>query len=114
YLIKNKKLLKECHITLIEHIITTKSWWDTVDAIATHLVGELFAKYPHLITEKGDNWLRLENIWLQRSMILFQLKYKEKTNEDLLYSIIKQLKHIDEFFIQKAIGWSLREHSKTN
>lgn len=114
YLVKNKKHLEAHHIELIEYLITTKSWWDTVDAIASHLVGELFAKFPHLLENIGDNWLRSENIWLQRSMILFQLKYKEKTNDALLYSIIQQLKPIDEFFIQKAIGWALREYSKTN
>lgn len=114
YLVKHKKRLKEQHIDLIEYLIITKSWWDTVDALASHVVGELFSKYPHLITKRGEKWLNSKNIWLQRTMILFQLKYKEETDEELFYSIIKKLKEIDEFFIQKAIGWALREYSKTN
>lgn len=114
YLIRNKKYLQEDHISLLEYLITTKSWWDTVDAIASHLVGTLFQNFPHLIKKHGGKWLQSNNIWLKRTMILFQLKYKENTDEKLLYLTIKQLQHIDEFFIQKAIGWALREYSKTN
>lgn len=112
-LIKQKNQLVESDIDLIETLITTKSWWDTVDLIASHLVGALFEKEPHLLTTYGEKWLHSGNIWLQRSMIIFQLKYKEKTDEALLFSTIRRLKHIDEFFIQKAIGWALREYSKT-
>lgn len=114
YLIKHKKHLQEKHIPLLQYIIMTKSWWDTIDSIASHLVGSLFQNFPHLIKEVGAKWLQSENIWLQRVMIIFQLKYKDKTDEALLFSTIQQLKHIDEFFIQKAIGWALREYSKTN
>lgn len=114
YLVKHKKRLTDHHIELLEYMITTKSWWDTVDAIASHLVGNVFQTYPQLILEKGDEWLSSNHLWLQRTMILFQLKYKNQTNEKRLYSIINRLKHIEEFFIQKAIGWALREYSKTN
>ena len=114
YLVKFKRHLTLDHVDLIEFMITTKSWWDTVDAIASHLVGTLFAKYPALIEGRGNKWLTSNNIWLQRSMILFQLKYKKETDQALLFSTINQLKGIDEFFIQKAIGWALREYSKTN
>ena len=55
-----------------------------------------------------------ENIWLQRASILFQLNYRSETNEKLLYQYILELKSSNEFFIQKAIGWALREYSKTN
>ncbi|MCJ8008816.1 DNA alkylation repair protein [Lederbergia wuyishanensis] len=114
YLVKKKKYLLETDIELMEYLIVTKSWWDTVDLIASHLVGELFSKHPHLIKTYGEKWIASDNMWLQRTMILFQLKYKNKTDEQLLYSYISRTSHIDEFFIQKAIGWSLREYSKTN
>ncbi|MBS4210370.1 DNA alkylation repair protein [Bacillus sp. FJAT-50079] len=113
-LVRNKKKLEVEHLDLLQFLIEKKSWWDTVDTIATHLVGALFSKYPHLIKERGERWLQSDNIWLKRTMILFQLKYKEQTDVDLLFSIIKQTSHLKEFFIQKAIGWSLREYSKTN
>lgn len=114
YLVRNKKHMQKEQMELTEYLITTKSWWDTVDAIASHLVGTLYQLYPNLIKEREEEWLRSDNIWLKRTMIIFQLKYKEKTDEGLLFSIIQQTKHIDEFFIQKAIGWSLREYSKIN
>lgn len=114
YLVKNKQWLTDKHVDLIEYLITTKSWWDTVDLIASHLVGIVFSKYPYLIKERGEVWLDSENMWLRRSMLLFQLKYKEETDKELLFLIIRQTSHIDEFFIQKAIGWVLREYSKTN
>lgn len=114
FLVKKKKHLNESHLDLIESLIITKSWWDTVDLIASHLVGTIFSKSPEFIQSRGRVWINSDNIWLQRSMLLFQLKYKEKTDKELLFSIIRQTKHIEEFFIQKAIGWALREYSKTN
>ena len=114
YLVKYKKKLIETDIDLLEYLIVNKSWWDTVDLIASHLVGSLLLKYPNFINERGDDWVNSDNMWLKRTMILFQLKYKNQTNETLLFSIIDQTAHINEFFIQKAIGWALREYSKTN
>jgi 3-methyladenine DNA glycosylase AlkD len=61
-----------------------------------------------------DVWAISENLWLRRAALLFQLKYKGKTNEEVLYHYIKQNADSKEFFIQKAIGWALREFSKTN
>jgi len=114
YLKKNKKKLTEDSIETIEYLIANKSWWDTVDLIATHLVGELFKQYPHFINRYREKWQDSNNIWLQRSLILFQLKYKEMTDEALLFEIINKNLGSEEFFINKAIGWVLREYSKTN
>jgi 3-methyladenine DNA glycosylase AlkD len=107
-----KKLPKDM-ILFSEKLITTKSWWDSVDSIAP-LVGELARKYPEIIEETIDGWAVDDNFWLRRSAILFQLKYKQQTNEDLLYDYIGKNADSKEFFIQKAIGWALREYSKTN
>lgn len=54
------------------------------------------------------------NMWLQRASILFQLNYRQQTNEQLLFNYILELQHSKEFFIQKAIGWALREYAKHN
>ncbi len=107
-----KKLPKDV-IPFLEGLITTKSWWDSVDSIAP-LVGELARKYPEVIEETINRWSVDVNFWLRRSAILFQLKYKNQTNEALLYDYIVKNADSKEFFIQKAIGWALREHSKTN
>jgi 3-methyladenine DNA glycosylase AlkD len=53
-------------------------------------------------------------MWLNRSAILFQLGYKQKTNFEILKSECEKHKYSNEFFIQKAIGWALREFAKTN
>lgn len=107
-----KKMPKDT-ILLLERLITTKSWWDSVDSIAPQ-VGELARKYPELVEENINHWSKHDNFWLRRASILFQLKYKNETNEALLYEYMVKNADSKEFFIQKAIGWALREYSKTN
>jgi 3-methyladenine DNA glycosylase AlkD len=114
YIEKSLKKLQKSNLLLMEKLITTKSWWDTVDALAPKPIGYIAAQHPEVINEKIYHWAENENMWLRRSAILFQLKYKEKTNEELLFQYIKNNAHDKEFFIQKAIGWALREYSKTN
>jgi 3-methyladenine DNA glycosylase AlkD len=97
-----------------ESLIISKSWWDTVDFIAATLVGDYFRKFPEMISPVTGRWMDSGNIWLQRSCILFQLKYKKDTNTALLASFIQPLAKSKEFFIAKAIGWALREYSKTD
>jgi 3-methyladenine DNA glycosylase AlkD len=101
-------------IELIEFMVTNKSWWDTVDWIASHLAGSYFKMFPDQILTKTDDWMASGNMWLQRTCILFQLKYKNATDTDLLFRFSEELRESKEFFIQKAIGWALRELSKTN
>lgn len=100
--------------TLFEYMILNKSWWDTVDMIAARLVGPVFRRYNELIVPYTEKWMYYGNMWLQRSAILFQLKYKKETDTELLFSYIQALADSREFFIQKAIGWVLREYSKTD
>lgn len=107
------KNMRTSDLGMIEFMITTKSWWDTVDHIAKHHAGKYFSMYPEKLGTI-DTWLESGNVWLIRSAILFQLGYKEKTNEDLLSSIIERSLGSKEFFINKAIGWALREYGKTN
>jgi len=109
-----KKDIQKEDIHAIKHIITTKSWWDTVDLIATNYLGTYLLKFPENRDSIIDTWRNDENMWLNRSCLLFQLKYKDQTNFKLLKSLIRQYQPNNEFFIQKAIGWSLRQYSKTN
>jgi 3-methyladenine DNA glycosylase AlkD len=105
---------KKDDILLIEKLLITNSWWDSVDTIAKNILGEYLLEYP-LETEKViGRFSNSENMWLNRSAILFQLGYKGKTNFDLLKSECEKHKKSNEFFIQKAIGWALREYGKTN
>jgi len=105
-------LLKDDDLQSLRKLIITKSWWETVDSIDA-IVGKLILNYRHLEKEMLK-WSKDENIWLRRVSIDFQLQYKEKTNQKLFEQIIVNNFGTDEFFINKAIGWSLREYSKTN
>ncbi len=114
YIEKSLKKLTKDDLPLMEKLITTKSWWDTVDMLAQKPVGTIAAKWPEVIPETIEGWAYGDHLWLRRTALLFQLKYKEKTDEELLYRFILHNAGDTEFFIQKAIGWALREYSKTN
>jgi 3-methyladenine DNA glycosylase AlkD len=114
YMEKSLKKLQKVDLVLMEGLMTTKSWWDTVDAISPKLVGEIAKRFPEVIGETINAWPGHDNMWLRRAALLFQLKYKQETKEELLFRYIRQNADSKEFFIQKAIGWALREYSKTN
>jgi len=113
-LVKMKKQLGHDAIYLYEKLIPDQGWWDTVDLIAPTLVGYHLLQYPGERAAYVNKWINSGNIWLQRSAILFQLKYRSGTDTRLLTSVILRLKDSKEFFIRKAIGWILREYSKTD
>jgi len=111
-LYKNK--VDASFIVLYKQLITTKSWWDTVDGIAANLAGSLFKKYPEMIKSHTEKWQASGNMWLQRTALLFQLNYKADTDVELMFALIRRNLGSKEFFINKAIGWILREYSKTD
>lgn len=110
-----KKIKKEApdFIDFLEEMILTKSWWDTVDWISK-LVNWHFKKNPDLTVPITEKWMVSNNIWLQRTAIIFQRYYKTDTNADLLFKYILQLADSKEFFIQKGAGWALRDYAKVN
>lgn len=97
----------------VENLTVTKSWWDSVDSISP-IVGYICAKFPEVRELYVEKWIYAQNIWLKRVSILYQLKYKEKTDTDFLRKAILNNFDTNEFFVDKAIGWALREYSKTN
>lgn len=105
---------KKEDIHLIEKLIITNSWWDSVDTIAKNILGQFLLEYPLETKKVISRFSNSENMWLNRSAILFQLGYKEKTNFYLLQLEGEKHKNSNAFFIQKAIGWALREYAKTN
>jgi len=109
---KNKSRLTPSHIEFVLDLIKSKSWWDSIDTLVPNIVAWLLREYPELIDEYVPSWIVSENIWINRTAILFQLKYKKDTDFELQKEIIDSLKNKKEFFVKKAIGWSLREYSK--
>jgi 3-methyladenine DNA glycosylase AlkD len=99
-------------IKTIEFMLITKSWWDTVDSIASGTVGVQFQRFPDVREKVLPKWRTSDNFWLRRTAILFQLNYKKETDFDLLCEIIRENLDSKEFFINKAIGWSLRQYAR--
>ncbi|MGW6906129.1 DNA alkylation repair protein [Streptomyces sp. NPDC054940] len=100
-------------LPVARHLITAVSWWDTVDALAAHVVGGLVAADPRL-TADMDAWIADDDLWVARTALLHQLRYKERTDTERLFAYcLRQSGHPD-FFVRKAIGWCLREYAKTD
>jgi 3-methyladenine DNA glycosylase AlkD len=111
---KSNKTQERDFIHLLEELILTKSWWDTVDTIAPRLVAAHFRRYPELLPATTDRWIESDNIWLQRSAIIFQLNAKKDTDAALLFRYILRRADTKEFFVQKGAGWALRQYARTN
>jgi 3-methyladenine DNA glycosylase AlkD len=109
-----KKDFQESDIFLIKKLITTHSWWDSVDSIAPHLLGSYLKKFPEKKLNILENFSNSNNMWLNRSAIIFQLLYKKDVEENILFAMCEKFSHSKEFFIQKAIGWALRNYAKIN
>ncbi|RDY71312.1 hypothetical protein DXT76_08325 [Halobacillus trueperi] len=114
FLEKGIKKAPEHSIDTYKQLLMTKPWWDTVDMIASTLCGGYFFRYEDKLRPFTEEWRESDHLWVRRSSVLHQLKYKEKTDGLLLFETIDSLKHEKEFFIEKAIGWALREYSKTD
>ena len=112
YLKAMQKFLKREDISRLKYLIVTKSWWDTVDLLAK-VVGSLVIRiegYDQIMLE----WSKDSNIWLKRVAILYQLSLKDKVDEIILDKILVNNLGDSEFFINKAIGWALRDYAKYN
>jgi 3-methyladenine DNA glycosylase AlkD len=108
-----EKKLPPKSIRTLEYLITHKSWWDTVDNIS-HIVGVHFKRFPDVRETYLAKWRSSGNLWLRRTAILFQLDFKGETDFELLRQIIEENLHSKEFFINKAIGWALRQYARVD
>lgn len=110
----HKKLWQPSSVKMMDYCLLHKSWWDSVDGIASDWLGPYFRRFPEQILPVTGKWNLSENMWLQRSSIMFQKAFKKTTDTELLAKYILHCRHSKEFFIQKAIGWALREYGKTD
>lgn len=108
-----EKYCDETAWNLFEKLLRSATNWDTVDWLASNLIGKLVYKYRHFEKELWK-WSKDDNFWVRRASLLSHLKHKEKTNIKLLSQTILKLAHEKEFFIRKAIGWVLRQYSYTD
>jgi 3-methyladenine DNA glycosylase AlkD len=98
-------------LPMVEEMIVTGAWWDLVDPLASHHVGDILRSDRRRVTPLLKKWARGSDMWMRRAAILSQLRFKADTDLALLYDCIApNLAHTD-FFIRKAIGWALRQHA---
>lgn len=105
-------------LPLLEQLVRTGAWWDVVDEIASHLVGQVLLDHRAEVTPVMDAWSVDDSMWVRRTAMLAQLRHRADTDTDLLERVL--VANLDdtaygrEFFVRKALGWALREHAKTD
>jgi 3-methyladenine DNA glycosylase AlkD len=99
---------------MYEELIVTGAWWDYVDDIASHRVGPILKDYPGPMRRKMLSWSKSSDLWKRRTAIICQLGFKADTDLELLYACIEPSLGSREFFLQKAIGWALRQYAWTD
>lgn len=97
-----------------EPMLITNAWWDSVDFIAPSLIGPLLKNDVALQEEYSWKWMESDKLWKQRAALIFQIKYKDKTNAPLLFDLVLSCAASKEFFLRKGSGWALREYGKTS
>lgn len=105
-------------LPLLEHLITTGAWWDHVDDLSGHHVGDILAHHRAATTPTIRAWVTHEDLWLRRASIICQLGHRADTDLALLTDAIEANlegnRHGSSFWIRKAIGWALRQHARTD
>ena len=100
-------------LSLYEKMIREGQWWDYIDSISQNLVGKLLENHRTEMNSILDKWIEDDDLWIRRSAILAHNRHKQNTDQKKLLDYCLQCAHEKEFFIRKAIGWALREYSKT-
>ena len=101
-------------VPLYRRMIVEGAWWDFVDSLAIHLVGQVLLNQREATTPKVTAWIDDPDMWLRRSAIIGQITHKQATDTALLFDACARRMHETEFFIRKAIGWALRDYAKTD
>jgi 3-methyladenine DNA glycosylase AlkD len=110
---RHHRLLGPDALPRLERLVTTKSWWDTVDALAAHPIGAVVLAHSALWS-RMDELIDSADFWLARTAILHQLRFKEATDAERLFSYCRRRAADEEFFLRKAIGWALRQYAHTD
>jgi 3-methyladenine DNA glycosylase AlkD len=111
-LVRHAARLSGTSVPALRGLITTKSWWDTVDALASRVVGSVVAHHPGEVATM-DSWIGERDVWLVRTALLHQLRYRADTDAGRLFRYCRAQAGHQDFFVRKAIGWALREYART-
>ncbi len=105
-------------LDLYVHLVRTGRWWDVVDEIAGHLVGDVLAADREQVTPVVRTWANDDDLWVRRTSILAQLGHRGATDDELLAAVLvanlEGSRHGSEFFIRKAVGWALRDYARAD
>ena len=113
WLVRHAALPGPGFLPTLETLVTTRSWWDTVDPLATRVAGGIVAHHPTAASTM-DKWAADDNLWLARTALLHQMHYKANTDTGRLFGYCTALAKHRDFFIRKAIGWALRQYARTD
>ena len=108
----NKNKYKDLNIEFLDFLISTNSWWDTVELISANVIGGYYLHHKKSYKKDLISWTKSSDYWKRRACIIFQLKYKNETDIEWLSERILENNDSKEFFLQKAIGWALRQYSQ--
>jgi 3-methyladenine DNA glycosylase AlkD len=101
-------------LDLWRHLVVTGAWWDVVDDVATHLVGDVLRDHRPAATQVVSGWATDDDLWLRRSAVICQVGHREDTDLDLLRHAIESNVADQSFWLRKAVGWALRQHARTD
>ena len=106
-------------VPLLDHLVRTGAWWDVVDELAGHVVGQVLLDHRAATTPVVQAWsVDPDSLWIRRTAVLAQLRHGPDTDTDLLEQVL--VANLDdtaygrEFFVRKALGWALRQHARTD
>lgn len=102
------------HVPLYRRMIVEGAWWDFVDEIATHLIGDVLLRDRTSMRTALDRWIDDDHLWLRRTAILSQERHRDRTDAAMLFGYCERRLDEKDFFIRKAIGWALRSYSRVD
>ena len=101
------------NLDIYEQLVVEGAWWDFVDDVAINLVGPMHLHQRKEMEPVIEQWIEDEVMWLRRTSLISPIKHKAETDHKTLFDHCLRRAHEKEFFIRKAIGWTLREYAKT-
>lgn len=108
------RFLEPGALPLLEALVRDGAWWDLVDELATHPIGEIALRFPKESRDVLVRWIEDPDLWIRRTAILSQNRHRERTDDALLFDFCRRCAADRSFWIRKAIGWALRERARTS
>jgi 3-methyladenine DNA glycosylase AlkD len=109
-----REWLDPASLDLWQHLIVTGDWWDVVDDVATHLVGDVLRGHRREASPVLRVWATDEDPWLRRTAVICQVGHGSEVDLDLLRHAIEANVADPSFWLRKAIGWALRQQARTD